>query len=106
MAFPLTTDPVSSWAFQHIELNPPGGWAANLFLEDQPLTFTLENDLAVSYEVRGYWGNVVASGPVSGTSLTLESLQLGWYRLYLRQADPTDPIYGNLIGTQMFSVLK
>lgn len=89
----------------------PAGWItvtsgrhAHLFAEGDALTFTLSAATAVSYEVRDYFGEIAASGAVSGTSLTLPALALGWYRLYLHQSG-SDAVYGTLIGVCSFSVL-
>lgn len=111
------------------EDDPPAGWITirgerhcNMFLAADALTFDLLPEtgrtggpptyvglglgtfLANAYEVRNYYGTLVASGAVTTDSLTLATLPLGWYKLYLRQAG-TDAVYGNLIGHTAFCVV-
>lgn len=78
----------------------------NLFVSTDALTFTLSAANASSYEVRNFYGTLVASGGVSGTTLTVPALALGWYRLYLRRSGVIDTNFGTLIGASMFSVLR
>jgi hypothetical protein len=77
---------------------------SNMFLDGDSLSFTLSASTAISYQVRDYYGTVVASGAVVGTTLVLSPLPRGWYKLYLFQSGSV-ATYGSLIGTTMFSVL-
>lgn len=88
-----------------LQYAPPFRYDGNLMMEGQPLTMTLQSSAATSYEVRDYWGSLVQTGTVSGTSLTLGALPRGWYRVYLRKAGQSDPVYEDLIGVASFSVL-
>jgi hypothetical protein len=60
----------------------------NIFYDTEQPTFALApvsggSFAATTYLVRNYYGTTVASGTLSGTSLTLPILPLGWYKLYL-----------------------
>jgi hypothetical protein len=90
----------------------PSGWVTvisakhgRLFLSTDALTFTLSGSAATSYTVRDYYGSVVASGSVSGTTLTLSALPLGWYKLYLNRTTSV-ATFGTLIGVTIFAVIK
>ena len=75
-------------------------------------TYTLTAQTTVRYEVRDYFGNVVASGttpaptPNVPTTLSLPSVtQPGWYKLYLHQPTSIAP-WGDSIGGTMFVILR
>jgi hypothetical protein len=69
------------------------GKYVNIFNDDEAPAFTLTAQgggtfAATTYVVRNYYGVIVASGNISGSSITLSVLPLGWYKLYLVR--PTD----------------
>ena len=75
-------------------------------------TYALTAQTPVRYEVRDYWGSVVASGTVPAptpnvpTTLALPSVtQPGWYKLYLHQPTAAAP-WGDSIGGTMFVILR
>jgi hypothetical protein len=58
-----------------------------------------------NYYVRDNYGNEVTRGTLTGqTTLTLNTLPLGWYKLYLTQA-VNDTVYGYSAGGGTFSVI-
>lgn len=81
--------------------------AGRLYLTTDALTFTLSSAGSpgpVAYEVRDYYGDIVATGLVTGTTLTLPALRVGWYKLYLL-SDVSDANYGLLRGSCCFGVI-
>jgi len=60
----------------------------NAFFPGEALTFTLTGGgAAATYEVRDYNGNiVVANTAISGGTITLPALPLGWYKIYLKRS--------------------
>jgi hypothetical protein len=98
--------------------SPPAGFAhcsfpnrAGVFFvgaTQQPQVF-LSQAGATGYSVRDYYGNVISSGSVSGTTVTPTApsggWKPGWYRVYL--TGPTnDPTYGNSLGGTSFVVIR
>lgn len=72
-------------------------------------SFTLSTAGATGYVVRDYYGTIVSSGPVSGTSVTPAipgaGWPLGWYRLYL--TGPTlDASFGFSLGSFNFCIVR
>src|SRR3546814_2605811 len=55
----------------------------NIYFDDEAVTLTITAGDADHYELRNYYGTIVQTGAVSGTSLALGVLPLGWYKLYL-----------------------
>lgn len=78
----------------------------NIFMSDESVTFTLTNGAADHYEVRDYYGAIVASGSVSGTSLTLGVMPLGWYKLYLIRPTAIANPWGLAGGETYFIVCR
>ena len=62
-----------------------------------------------AYTVRDYYGNIVTSGPVAGTSFTVldpvGGWKCGWYRVYLTGPN-TDTNFGNSYGVYNFCVIR
>lgn len=78
----------------------------NMYYEGQTVTITLSNSNPTAYEVRDWYGNVVDSGAVAGTTLSLgSSWDPGWYRVYLTGAS-NDSLYGFSYGATSFGVLR
>lgn len=76
-----------------------------IWYEGDSVTISLSQSGADAYEVRNYWGDVVGSGSVSGTSLSLgSSWDCGWYRLYLT-GPSTDSVFGDSYGATNFCVI-
>lgn len=73
-----------------------------------PVGVTLDKPGATSYEVRhGYTGQVITSGSVSGTTI---SLGTGWdpgpYRIYLFGPETGDDLFGDSYGAGNFNVIR
>ena len=81
------------------------GRRGNVFYEGNPISFRLSAPGAVSYTVRDYYGQVVDSGPVSGTTLAVNVGQLGWYKIYL-QGNVMQADWGNSVGGTTFVILR
>ena len=114
----------ANWLFS----NPPNqvtldsGHRNHVFLVGDPVqfsltitnygTYTLPAQTPVRYEVRDYWGNVVASGttpaptPNGPTTLLLPTVtQPGWYKLYLHQPTSFAP-WGDSMGGTTFVIFR
>lgn len=71
---------------------------------------TLSRSGPTGYTVRDYWGNVVSSGTITGTSFTLAQpasgdWKPGWYRIYM--TGPTnDATFGHSAGASNFVVVR
>src|SRR5947209_8238984 len=79
--------------------NPPkGGWVNEqpadrvqlecgrrnpIFYVGQEIAFTVKGPSADRFEVRNYWGDVVAKGPVKSAAVGVEKQPPGWYKLYV-----------------------
>jgi hypothetical protein len=72
-------------------------------------SFTLANTGPTAYSVRDYFGNVVSSGTVSGTTVTPTApaggWKPGWYRLYLT-GTTNDALFGFALGSTNFVLLR
>lgn len=70
---------------------------------------TLSASGPTAYSVRDYWGTVVSSGSVSGTTVTPTApsggWKPGWYRLYLTGGS-TDALFGPAYGSSSFAVIR
>jgi hypothetical protein len=70
---------------------------------------TLSKSGATAYEVRDYWGSIVSSGSVSGTTCTPTAPTggwvPGWYRVYFT-GPSSDATNGNAYAATMFSVIR
>ena len=82
------------------------GQAGNAFYQGQRVVFNLTPG-ARSYEVRDYWGDLVDSGTISPTALSLpiNVTQPGWYKLYL-YGPTVSSTFGNVVGGTTFSVFR
>jgi hypothetical protein len=83
----------------------------NIFLDTEQPTFTLApvsggSFAATTYSVRNYYGTVVASGNLSGSTLTLPVLPLGWYKLYLTRQFAAASPWLTAGGEAMFVVCR
>jgi hypothetical protein len=78
----------------------------NIFMSDESVTFALTTGAAASYELRNYYGTVVASGALSGTTLNLGVLPLGWYKLYLIRSTAIAAPWGSAGGETYFVVCR
>ncbi len=104
-SFPLPPDLVTPHAPRR---NP-------VFSVGEPIRFTLDKPSATRYEVRDYFGALVASGaapaaPPSGEgapplTLTLKPFPPGWYKLYLYGALNQEP-WGKIVGGTTFVVFR
>lgn len=63
---------------------------------------------AATWVLRDYYGQQISSGAVSGSSINLGVLPLGWYKLYFASANPNDttPLWGNARGEISFVVSR
>jgi hypothetical protein len=78
----------------------------NIFMSDESVTFTLTTGAATTYEVRNYYGTVVASGSISGTTLNLGVMPLGWFKLYLIRPTAIASPWGFAGGETYFVVCR
>lgn len=99
MTFPLGTAPSYYATVTHVAregIYYQGG--------SQP-SVTLSQATPNAYSVRDYYGNVVETGSVSGTTLTLTGpFNPGWYRVYMTGTN-TDPTYGPSYGAWTFIIV-
>jgi len=111
----------ATWLFSYPpnQVNVDTGKRNNVFYAGDPVkfTFTIANygtyalQGPVTYEVRDYWGTVVAQGttaapaPTAATSLTVPVTQAGWYKLYLHQGASLAP-WGDSVGGTMFVIFR
>ena len=112
----------ANWLFSYPpnQVKLDSGKRNNVFLVGDPVQFSLDifnygtynSPGLLHYEVRDYWGSVVASGTVPSplpngpTTLLLPTVtQPGWYKLYLHQSDSVSP-WGDSVGGTMFVILR
>jgi hypothetical protein len=78
-----------------------------VFYVGEPVSFTLSRAAtAVRYEVRNYYGDLVAQGALSGTTLNLPGVTLpGWYKVYLYAKKSTAP-WGTSVGGTTFVIYR
>ncbi len=84
----------------------------HVFMVGEPVTFSIRDERwtgttdATHYEVRDYFGTVVAQGPVTpGWSLTVPVTQPGWYKLYLH-GDAQQAPWGDSLAGTMFVIFR
>lgn len=107
-----------AWNYQYVwNATPPGhAWPEtdkwlHVHYDDEPVTFSLlaPNQTTVAaptYEVRDYYGTVVRAGQVTGTTLDLGVMPLGWYKIYFVRATPVDSNWRTSGGEGMFCVVR
>lgn len=80
----------------------------NAFFPGEALTFTLSGGgTAAFYEVRNYYGDIVKSiTAVSGGTITLPALPLGWYKLYLIRAADIGIPWFTAAGELCFCIVR
>jgi hypothetical protein len=83
----------------------------NIFYDTEQPTFTLTpvsggSFAATTYSVRNYYGTVVTSGTISGSTLTLPILPLGWYKLYLTRPSAAASPWLTAGGEGLFVVAR
>ncbi len=97
------------WAYPVSRVNPITTHRNNVFYVGQPIIFTFQWDQgqAKSYEVRDYFGQLVASGaaPAPGTQLTINVKRPGWYKLYVF-GSVADPTFGDSLGGTIFCIYR
>ena len=77
------------------------------FLSNETPSFSLAGSGATSWEIRNFYGTVVASGTRSGNTLTLSGpLPLGWYKLYLIRGTPAVAPWYDSGGERCFMVVR
>lgn len=82
------------------------GHRSNVFYEGEPISFGLSTAGASSYTVRDYYGQVVDSGPVNGSTLTINNVgQAGWYKVYL-QGNALQTDWGYSVGGTTFCIFR
>jgi hypothetical protein len=95
--------------------NPvPAGWASvstparngGVFGLGEDVVFELGSSTSTGYELRDLAGDIVRQGTVTGSTLTVTDLALGWYRLILRRAGQAHPVYGDVNGAHCASVVR
>jgi len=87
-----------------VQLN--SGHRSNVFYEGEPISFGLSTAGASSYTVRDYYGQVVDSGPVNGSTLTINNVgQAGWYKVYL-QGNTLQTDWGYSVGGTTFCIFR
>lgn len=102
--YPIPSDNVVP-NFDMQNLVDPDLWLGmNVFAEGATLSFRMvpTPPSGATYEVRDYWGTVVATGPANADPLVLGALAVGWYILYiLRASDHVPPVGKNSWGRSM-----
>jgi hypothetical protein len=77
----------------------------NIFYKGETVVLKLTAPGASRYVIRDYYGNVVETGPVSGSSIAPQVRDPGWYRVALYGNDQGMP-YGDSVGSSMFSIIR
>ncbi|MGI4790162.1 MAG: discoidin domain-containing protein, partial [Janthinobacterium lividum] len=112
----------ANWLFSYPpnQVTLDSGKRNNVFMVGDPVQFSLtifnygtySLKGTARYEVRDYWGSVVASGttpvpePNAPTWLSLPAItQPGWYKLYLHQPTSVAP-WGDSMGGTMFVIFR
>jgi len=100
-------------------VNPAGGWSwklppnlvvpdsgkrNNVFYVGQPVRFALNGGHADRYEVRDYYGRLVARGAAAPV-IAPKVNQPGWYKLYLYGRPQGEP-WGSSVGSTTFCVFR
>ena len=92
-------------------VNATGTQRNNIFYPGQAVSFNLAPATngtslsATNYEVRDYYGTLVANGAVSSSSLSVNVSQPGWYKLYLYSSS-SSATYGDSVGGTAFSIFR
>jgi hypothetical protein len=77
----------------------------NIFYKGETVVLKLTASGASRYVIRDYYGNIVETGPVSGSSIAPQVRDPGWYRVALYGNDQGMP-YGDSVGSSMFSIIR
>lgn len=77
----------------------------NTFYVGDSITLNLSQATPTNYTIYDYFGNQVATGAVTGTSLNIGSFNPGWYRVRYTGGS-TDPTYGASYGASSFIVVR
>src|SRR5690242_16378250 len=94
--------------------NHPGGGPVieqvvfrDAWQDGETITYPITNSAAAStYEVRNYYGMIVAAGSVTGSSVTLPSLPLGWYKLYVTKTTTDAAPWNNYGDERCFCIVR
>ena len=102
-------------SFTYVGLS--SGERSNIFYVGQPVVFTLVDNggsvnagvtnLATTYQVRDYDGDLVDSGTVNDTTniLPINVTQQGWYKVYL-YGNQSSAEFGNAVGGSTFVIFN
>ena len=77
----------------------------NIFYVGQPVEFTLSGT-ATSYQVMDYYGTLVDQGSINGTTIKVNAIYPGWYKLYIYGSQNQGTPYGNILGGTMFCIFR
>ncbi len=78
----------------------------NHFFVGDTVSWTISQASPTTYTVLDYYGNVVATGAISGTTVNLgSSWNPGWYRVRY-SGGSTDVVYGTSYGANTFTVMR
>lgn len=103
MSFPNT--PIPAW-FTFARWHDSTSKRNGIHYVGDTVSITLNASGATAYSVRDYYGNVAASGSMSGTTLDLGSdWTPGWYRVYFTGPNSSAE-YGNSYAITNFVVLR
>ncbi|MGD0541215.1 MAG: PA14 domain-containing protein [Tepidisphaeraceae bacterium] len=111
-------DPTQEDGFNFDNFNPVylvSGERSNIFYVGQPVDFTLTNNgqatnagisnQASTYQVRDYYGDIVAQGAVNGNNLPINVTAPGWYKVYLFGSQSSAE-FGNTVGGTTFVIFR
>lgn len=77
----------------------------NVFYVGQPVQFALSGT-AATYQVRDYYGTLIDQGPINGTTINVNAVTPGWYKLYVYGTQDQGAPYGNIVGGTMFCIFR
>jgi hypothetical protein len=104
VAFPLNPKPS-----QYRTCSFPNNRCGIFYVGQTPVVTLSSSGGATGYSVRDYYGNVVSSGSVSGTTVTptapVGGWVCGWYRFYLT-GGTNDALFGLSAGATSFVVIR
>jgi hypothetical protein len=82
------------------------GRYGNYFYDNQNVVFTLTGSAGTTYQVRNYYGTIVASGSITGSILNLGVMPLGWYKAYFVRSTPIASPWFSAGGEVYFVVAR